>query len=173
MTTMATVYFGLGSNLGDREANLSLAVEKLDSGSVRILRMSSLYETTPVGVTELPVPDYLNCVAEAETNLTPLRLLQYVKDIERELGRVETFHWGPRVIDIDILLYDAVTLDSEGLTIPHPRMHVRRFVLIPLLELNPQLTMPDGRNIAGFLNSSELEGQTISQAASSPFPIRA
>ena|SRR5688572_3119499 len=158
---MAIVYLGLGSNLGDRAANLRLAVDKLDSGPVRILRTSFLYETNPVGVTEQPVADYLNCAVESETNLTPSALLFYVKNIERSLGRFETFRWGPRVIDIDILLFEDVTLDSEELSIPHPRLCERKFVLIPLLELNPDLTLPDGRRLASLLDSSKLADQSI------------
>lgn len=158
---MPIAYLGLGSNLGNRSANIVMALERLDAGPARILRVSSLYETSPVGVTAESVPDYLNCAAEVETSLPAEALLRYAKSVERDVGRVESFRWGPRAIDIDILLYDAVTMDSENLTIPHARLHERKFVLIPLLELDSDLTLPDGRRILDLAESRELAGQSI------------
>src|SRR5439155_16936565 len=126
---------GLGSNLGDRSLNLRIALERLAGPSLQILRSSSLYETAPVGITPEPVPDYLNLVVEVETKLSPTGLLEHTKRIEQAGGRVSSFRWGPRSIDIDILLCEGVTMDSAELTIPHPRLSERRFVLLPLAEL--------------------------------------
>ena len=164
---MSNAYLGLGSNLGDRAGYIESAHKLLDAGSVRILRVSSLYETNPVGVTPESVPDYLNCAAEVETSLSAEALLQYVKQVERDIGRVESYRWGPRAIDIDILLYDDVTVDSEELTIPHPRLHERRFALIPLVELNPDLALPDGRRIRDLTKSTVLQDQAVRKLAKS------
>jgi len=136
---MPKVYLGLGSNLGDREGNIAEALRRLSEG-VSIERVSSLYETEPVGYEEQPW--FLNAVCEGETELDAEGLLRFVKGIEREMGRKETVRWGPRVIDIDILLYDDIVLEMPELTIPHPRLHQRRFVLAPLAELAPDLVHP-------------------------------
>ena len=157
---MSKVYLSLGSNLGDRAANLNRAVAKLDSGPVRVSRVSSIYETTPVGVTDSS-PDYLNLALKAETDLAPRELLEYVKSLERELGRAESYRWGPRIIDIDILLFDDVTMDSDDLTIPHPRMLERKFVLVPLLEIEPEAILPDGRRVSAVAESASLSSQSI------------
>ncbi len=136
---MAEVYLGLGSNLGDREGNILRAIEQLEEG-VRISQLSSLYETEPVGYLEQPW--FLNAVCAGETELTPHSLLDFLKSIERELGRIEGVRWGPRPVDIDILFYNNLILSDERLTIPHPRLHKRRFVLIPLAEIAPHLVHP-------------------------------
>jgi 2-amino-4-hydroxy-6-hydroxymethyldihydropteridine diphosphokinase len=135
-----TVYLGLGSNVGDRLASLQVALQRLESADLRVRRVSSFYETAAVDY--LSQPDFLNCVAEAETELLPLRLLQHVQRIEREMGRLRNIPKGPRNIDIDILLYGAAIIRSAQLEVPHPRMSRRRFVLEPLCELAPDTRHP-------------------------------
>jgi len=133
-------YLGLGSNIGDREANLLAAVERLAKAGLRIVRGSPLYETEPVEYTAQRW--FLNQVVEAETRLFPMQLLARVGKIERALGRVRTVAKGPRTIDIDILLYGNEVVRGAKLEIPHPRMHERRFVLAPLTDLAPELRHP-------------------------------
>jgi 2-amino-4-hydroxy-6-hydroxymethyldihydropteridine diphosphokinase len=136
-----TVYLGLGSNVGDRQAALQTALQRLDeSADLRLRRVSSMYETAAMDYPDQP--DFLNCVAELETELLPLCLLQRVQRIEREMGRIRNFPKGPRIIDIDILLYGAATVRSAALEVPHPRMNQRRFVLEPLCELAPEARHP-------------------------------
>lgn len=143
---MARVYLGLGSNLGDREAHLRDAVRRLGR-VVEILRISSVYRSEPVGYVEQP--DFWNLVVEARTSLEPEALLRDVHRIEDELGRTRPFPNAPRVIDIDVLLYDDVVVETPELTIPHPRMLERAFVLRPLAELAPGLRDPrSGERIA-------------------------
>ena len=134
------IYLGLGSNLGDRYGLLQEAISKLNESGITVKRISSFWETEPVGFTDQPW--FLNLVVKAATDLPPLALLQTLKQIEAFLGRTPTIRNGPREIDIDILLYDEVLLESSTLTIPHPRFHERRFVLEPLTELAPQLVHP-------------------------------
>ena len=137
---MNRVYLSLGSNLGDRVANLRRALRMLGEAGAQIRRASSFYETEPVDFR--PQPWFVNCVAEADTELTPLRLLKAIKSIERAMGRRPGRRKGPRPIDIDILLYDNVVSRSPALTIPHERLAERRFVLVPLRELEPTLRHP-------------------------------
>jgi 2-amino-4-hydroxy-6-hydroxymethyldihydropteridine diphosphokinase len=143
---LATAYIGLGSNLGDRGENLRRALERLGAA-----RVSTIRETDPVGVTEQP--RFLNAVAELETGLPPRALLDRLLEIERDLGRDRESEerWGPRTIDLDLLLYDDEVIDEPGLTVPHPRLAERRFVLEPLHELAPDLVLPDGRRIKDLL----------------------
>jgi 2-amino-4-hydroxy-6-hydroxymethyldihydropteridine diphosphokinase len=133
-------YLSLGSNIGDREANLHAAIERLSAPDLRILRTSPVYETEPVDYTNQRW--FLNLVVEAETELFPLQLLTRLGKIERELGRTRTAAKGPRIIDIDILLYGRAAIRSAALEIPHPRMAERRFVLAPLADLAPELRHP-------------------------------
>lgn len=133
------VYLGLGSNLGKRQTNLAMAL-KLLSESVKIEQVSSLYETEPMGYTEQPL--FLNAVCRAQTELGPLQLLSLIKGIEASLGRAPSFPNGPRTIDIDIILYGNLVMETPELTIPHPRFKERAFVLIPLLEIAPDLHHP-------------------------------
>jgi len=137
-----TIYLGLGSNLGQREANLRRAVQRL-GGLVRLLRSSSIYETVPWGYSEQP--NFLNCVLEAETALPPLQLLAVAQSLEDQIGREPSFRYGPRLIDLDILLYGDVITDLPDLQIPHLRMPQRAFVLVPLAELAPELVHPSLR----------------------------
>ncbi len=135
-------FLGLGSNLGDRLLNLQRAVEVLDRpGRLAVLRSSRVYESAPIGPAQ---PDYLNAVVEVETDLDPKQLLAACQEVEATMGRTRAERWGPRVIDVDILTYGSETVDQPGLTIPHPRMHERAFVLIPLLELRPAGSLPSG-----------------------------
>lgn len=137
---MKTVYLGLGSNLGDRKANIEAALERLNQGGIEVRRQSRLYETAPRDFVDQPW--FLNMVAECETDLLPATLLKRVLRIEADLGRRRTRHKGPRVIDIDILLYAGAVIDTEDLKVPHPSMMQRRFVLEPLAELAPELRHP-------------------------------
>jgi 2-amino-4-hydroxy-6-hydroxymethyldihydropteridine diphosphokinase len=146
---MSVAYIGLGSNLGDREESLRAALSRL--GELGQVRASAFRETEPVGVTNQP--RFLNAAAELETDLGPRELLARLLEIERDLGReraAET-RWGPRPIDLDLLVYGEETVDEPGLTVPHPRLAERRFALEPLHELAPALTLPDGRRIRELL----------------------
>ena len=136
---MALIYIGVGGNQGDRVEYLRMAAQLL-TPAVRILRSSDLYETEPWGYK--PQPSFYNMVWEAETELDPGSLLKYFKEIEKRIGRVKTLRYGPRVIDLDILLYDDLTMDTPDLTIPHDKMRERRFVLKPLCDLIPMETDP-------------------------------
>ena len=127
-----TVYLGLGSNLGDREANLRRALELL-SRSVTLERVSSIYETEPWGYSDQP--SFLNCACAGGTSLGPRALLEAVKDVERVLGRQPSFPNGPRTVDVDILFYGRRVISEPGLDVPHPRMVERAFVLVPLAEI--------------------------------------
>jgi 2-amino-4-hydroxy-6-hydroxymethyldihydropteridine diphosphokinase len=147
-------YIGLGTNLGDRELNLRRALERLEElGSVRA---STFRETDPVGVTDQPM--FLNAAAELATELTPRELLERLLAIERDLGRerVGEARWGPRVIDLDLLVYGNEAIDEPGLKVPHARLADRRFVLEPLCELNEDLTLPDGSRVQDLL-AAQLE----------------
>jgi 2-amino-4-hydroxy-6-hydroxymethyldihydropteridine diphosphokinase len=145
-------YLSLGSNMGEREAYLEKAINILDShGKIEVRRKSSIYETDPVGFTDQG--EFLNMVIEVRTDLSPEILLQQCLQVEHDLGRKREFKWGPRIIDMDILLYDHETIDAEDLLVPHPRMQERAFVLIPLLELEPSITHPaDGTPFNRFLD---------------------
>jgi 2-amino-4-hydroxy-6-hydroxymethyldihydropteridine diphosphokinase len=134
------IYLSLGSNLGDRAANLERAVEALAEIGVHVLRRSSIYETEPVDF--LAQPWFLNCVVEAETSLGPRQLLEGLQAIERKLGSKKLVPRGPRIIDLDIIFYEAVVIHEAGMEIPHPRLAERRFVLIPLAEMAPEFLHP-------------------------------
>ena len=147
---MKTVYLSLGSNVGDRRANLENAVARLDLPEVRVLRRSSLYETAPRDLPDQPW--FLNQVVEVATTLFPRQLLARLLSIEREMGRKRTVSKGPRVIDLDILLFGDAVVNVPGLEIPHPRMAERRFVLEPLAELAGDLRHPrTGKTIREML----------------------
>jgi len=132
-------YVGLGSNLGDRQATLRRALELL-AEHVHVVAASTFRETDPVGV--LDQPRFVNAAARIETELPPLALLEVLLAVERRLGRERNERWGPRTIDLDLLLYGQESLEEPGLTVPHPRLHERRFALEPLAELKPALVVP-------------------------------
>ncbi|MBU4310614.1 2-amino-4-hydroxy-6-hydroxymethyldihydropteridine diphosphokinase [bacterium] len=142
---MAIAYIGLGSNLGRKKANIRRAIKLLgEKKDVKILKVSSLYETEPVGYVKQDW--FVNAVLKAETNLTPRQLLAVLKEIEKQLKRKKAFlKWGPRTIDLDILFYNNLKLKTKDLVIPHPEMHKRAFVLIPLMELEPNFIHPTKR----------------------------
>jgi 2-amino-4-hydroxy-6-hydroxymethyldihydropteridine diphosphokinase len=141
-----TAYLGLGSNLGDRLANLGSAVHALgEEPGVRIEASSRVWETAPVGGP--PQPDYLNAVVRAETDLSAPELLEACRRVEAAFGRVRAERWGARTIDVDVLLYGDETIDRADLVVPHPRLTERAFVVLPLLELDPDPVLPDGRRL--------------------------
>ena len=137
--TWVKIYLGLGSNLGDRMGNLTSAVERL-SQKITIRKLSSIYETEPVYYKEQPL--YFNAVLSAVTELDPFELLNFVKGIEGDLGRQTSFRNAPRLIDIDILFYGDRVIETSEITIPHPRIAERAFVLVPLAEITPRLVHP-------------------------------
>ncbi|MFZ3244082.1 MAG: 2-amino-4-hydroxy-6-hydroxymethyldihydropteridine diphosphokinase [Candidatus Acidiferrales bacterium] len=137
---MKTAYISLGSNVGDREQQIASAIQSLGARGVRIIRQSSIYSTEPVDVATQAW--FLNCVLEVETDLMPRQLLRTFQEIENELGRKHTVRRGPRVIDLDILLYGSSVIRTQELEVPHPRMSQRRFVLVPLAEIAPALRHP-------------------------------
>ena len=135
-----TVYFSLGSNVGDREANLRAATAVLGEAGVRVTRVSSFYETEPVDFLEQAW--FLNCAVGGETEVPALELLRALRGIELQMGSKKLVAKGPRLIDMDILLYGAEMIDAPELQVPHPRMHLRRFVLVPLAEIAPEAAHP-------------------------------
>jgi 2-amino-4-hydroxy-6-hydroxymethyldihydropteridine diphosphokinase len=151
-------YLGLGSNVGDRLANLRAAREALGSRGIEVVASSSVYETDPQGEV-LDQPDFLNACLAVETELGPEELLAACKETERELGRTGGgLRHGPRLIDLDLLLLGGLEQRSERLTLPHPEITSRRFVLEPLLELDPELTLPDGTRLDAALPLVEDQG---------------
>ena len=145
---MTRAYLGLGANLGDRLGTLRRAVELLGAtDGISVMQSSNVYETAPVGP---PQPDFLNAVVRVETDLEPHALLEACQSIERALGRERHERWGPRTIDIDVLAYDHLEIDEPDLEVPHPRMHERAFVLVPLGELDADPPLPGGRRLASI-----------------------
>ena len=152
---MPIVYIGLGANLGDREATIRTALELLVAdGDVEVDAVSSLRETDPVGYEAQPC--FLNGAAALRTDLAPRPLLERLQDVERRLGRDRSGpRFGPRTIDLDLLLYGSVEIDEPGLQIPHPRLHERRFVLEPLVELDDRLRVPGQGSVRALLAGLE------------------
>jgi 2-amino-4-hydroxy-6-hydroxymethyldihydropteridine diphosphokinase len=144
---MANVYLGLGSNLGDREENLERAIDALTSfDEIEVTNRSSVLETAPYGKTDQP--EFLNMCVEIDTRMSPLSLLETVLGIEHSLGRIREEVWGPRIIDIDILLYEDLEIELDDLSIPHKEMQKRSFVLEPLAEIAPHVKHPKmGRTV--------------------------
>jgi 2-amino-4-hydroxy-6-hydroxymethyldihydropteridine diphosphokinase len=137
---MTTVYLSLGSNMGNRAENIARAIAALGPHGVRVTQESSSYETEPLEVKDQPW--FLNCAIEAETELSPERLMQVLLGVEREIGRERGVPKGPRLIDMDILLYGSEIVKQPGLEIPHPRMAERKFVLVPLAEIAGEMNHP-------------------------------
>jgi 2-amino-4-hydroxy-6-hydroxymethyldihydropteridine diphosphokinase len=152
MADAKLIYLSLGSNLGDRSANLESAIEALAEIGVRVSRRSSIYETEPVDF--VAQPWFLNCVVEAETSLGPRQLLEGLQAIERKLGSKKLVPRGPRIIDLDIIFYGAAVIHEAGIEIPHPRLTERRFVLVPLAEISPGFPHPVLRKTAAELLSA-------------------
>jgi 2-amino-4-hydroxy-6-hydroxymethyldihydropteridine diphosphokinase len=142
---VTVAYVGLGSNLGDREATIRAAVAALPG----VVALSELRETEPVGLVDQPL--FLNGAARLETELSARQLLDELLAIERELGRERRERWGPRTIDLDLLLYGDEIVDEPGLSVPHPRLHERRFALEPLAELDPELVIPARGAVSALL----------------------
>jgi 2-amino-4-hydroxy-6-hydroxymethyldihydropteridine diphosphokinase len=157
-------YLGLGSNIGDRRANLEEAVAALPAHGVAVVATSSVYETEPVGLV-LDQREFYNACLRIETDHDPEELLSACKDVERSLGREPGGQrHGPRAIDVDVLLLNGFEYESDRLTLPHPEVTSRRFVLVPLLELEPSLTLPDGTSLAQALTALAGDGQDVRRA---------
>ena len=156
----ATAYLGLGSNMGDSRRHIEGALREIDAlPGTQVLRTSPLYSSKPWGKAEQP--DFVNAVVEIATELLPRELLNAVKAIERAHGRVPGERWGPRPLDIDILLHSAGTVSLPDLEVPHPRMWQRAFVLRPLADLRPDLLAPDDTTVLARLNDEEIAAQQV------------
>ncbi len=162
-------YLSLGSNIGDRLSHLRLAVERLHTGRVHVTGVSSVYETEPVGY-DTPQPVYLNLGVQVRTSLDPESLLQHCLHVETLGGRQREWDGSPRTIDIDVILYDDLCWQTPTLTVPHPRMHERAFVLAPLLEIDATLTTPDGQALATLLQQPPACYQQITQTGPAWLP---
>lgn len=158
---MNLVYIGLGSNLSDPYAQVKLAIIAIEaSDGLDVSAVSSIYASKPMGPADQP--DYVNAVLALHTTLSPLALLDRLQSIENQAGRIrKDERWGPRVLDLDILLYNNQVSDSERLTLPHYGMKSREFVLIPLFEIAPELILPDGESIAMLCQSIDSNGLVI------------
>jgi 2-amino-4-hydroxy-6-hydroxymethyldihydropteridine diphosphokinase len=154
-----TIYIALGTNMGDRPENLRAALLTF-APKIKLKAESSIYETEPWGYADQP--SFLNMVICAETNLSPLELLAHLKELELALGRAPTFRNGPRLIDLDILFYDALTFNTPLLVIPHPHLHERAFVLIPLAEIAPGLVHPVmGQSVSQLVEMVDRRGVNL------------
>ena len=164
---MSRIFLSLGSNLGDKEGNIGHAIELL-SKKVKILKKSSYYETEPVGYKDQPW--FLNMVLEGETELPPEEVLSFSKSIESEMKRIKTIVNGPRIIDIDILIYEDEVIETGDLTVPHPRMFVRSFVMVPLLEIAPDLIIRgrDIKDVMGTLKGEKIHKRKEKDGAGQP-----
>ncbi|KFZ28522.1 7,8-dihydro-6-hydroxymethylpterin-pyrophosphokinase [Pseudidiomarina atlantica] len=149
---MSTVYIALGANLGDPVATLQSLLEQLHQDQqLTAIRCSSFFRSKPMGPQDQP--DYVNAVLSAQTDLAPLALLDYLQQLENSFGRVRNRRWGARTLDLDILLYGNQLLKHERLIVPHPGLAERDFVLLPLAEIAPDLSLPDGRRVSELLRA--------------------
>ena len=162
---MAKVFIGLGSNLSgdvegvykDSRAQLKQALDTIDKNAqIKLIKVSNFYQTPAIGPGDQA--DYINAAALLETGLSPIDLLDFLQSIENRQGRVRAERWGPRTLDLDILLYDQVIENSSRLTLPHPRLHERAFVLVPLADLDPTLNIPKQQNITQLLANCSSQG---------------
>jgi 2-amino-4-hydroxy-6-hydroxymethyldihydropteridine diphosphokinase len=156
-----TVYLSLGSNVGDRGANLRVAIAALADAGVRVTRVSSFYETEPVDFLEQAW--FLNCAVEGETDVPAMALMRSLCGIELRMGSKKLVARGPRLIDIDILLYGSETIDTKELRVPHPRMHLRRFALAPLAEIAPEAVHPNLKKTVKQLLAETPDRSTVRQ----------
>lgn len=165
---MNDVYLSLGTNLGDREQHLKAAIDLLkQKEGIFIKTISPIYETAPVGYVDQP--SFLNIVVYAQTTMTPFELLKACQSVENELGRVRTIRWGPRTIDLDILLYNNDNIESENLIIPHPRMFERAFVLVPLMDVAKKPFTEKLMQVESALKNMNLEQEGIRKWKNSIF----
>jgi 2-amino-4-hydroxy-6-hydroxymethyldihydropteridine diphosphokinase len=162
-------YLGLGSNIGDRRARLTDAAHALSAHAVTVLASSSVYDTEPVGLV-LDQPEFLNACLRIETELGPEPLLDACKAVEREVGRIDGVRHGPRVIDVDLLLLGSTVYRSARLSLPHAEVSARRFVIVPLLELDPDLALPSGERLDTLL--AGLGGGQEVRLAGPPLALR-
>jgi 2-amino-4-hydroxy-6-hydroxymethyldihydropteridine diphosphokinase len=159
---MAEVFIGLGSNMDGPHDQLDRALKSLStSADIELVAVSDRYQTPPIGPSQ---PDYINAVAQLRTSLPPEALLDKLQSIEQQQDRVRTLRWGPRTVDLDILLYDNMLCDTERLTIPHPRMAERAFVLLPLADINRDLPLPNGKTVGQLLANCSVQGIVKSTA---------
>ncbi len=157
---LTEVFLGLGSNLGDRKGNCLLALKKLEEKVGSILALSSPYLTSPYGVKDQPW--FINCVCKIGTSLSPRKLLEICQSVELELGRVRKVKWGPRVIDIDILIYNDLVMDEDDLKIPHPELEKRLFFLLPMAEIDGFLVNPaTGKTVEYAVRHGQFKDQEI------------
>jgi 2-amino-4-hydroxy-6-hydroxymethyldihydropteridine diphosphokinase len=157
MADAVTAYIGLGSNLDHPRSQVQAALQELDGiRATRLLKASALYQSAPMGSKDQP--DYINAVAAIETSLEPEMLLTQLQQLEASHQRVRKEHWGPRTLDLDLLLYGNELIHSERLTVPHPGLKERNFVLIPLYEIAPDLILPDNHTLAELVKTCSREG---------------
>lgn len=156
-------YVGLGSNIGDRLDNLKRAVASMRARGLNVLATSSVYQTDPIGP---PQPDFLNAAVEIESDLEARDMVALLKEIEAANGREQTERWGPREIDLDLLLLDGQVISESGITVPHPELTNRPFVLVPVLELDPDLELPSGEPLEAFCEANPAGVEFFSDPAS-------
>lgn len=158
--SVSTVFISVGANIGSVRENFARAIKSIEKNS-RVLAVSSLYESEPLGLQNQP--KFTNAVIKVRTELSPFELLDFLQRIEREIGRKRTVRWGPRVIDLDIIFYGDLVMTTDSLTIPHPRAHERRFVLEPLLEIEPTAWHPVKNMAVRDICSGLRDSQAISR----------
>lgn len=159
----ARAFIGIGSNVGDRMENLVRAVEAMGAQGLKVARVSSVYDTDPVGPAQ---ENFLNAALQIDTDLDPSGLVAVLKSIEQQMGRVETGHWGPRLVDLDLLLFGGDTVNEPGLTVPHAELTNRAFALVPVLEIDPDVELPSGEPLGAFCEKDPPGVRLFSSGAS-------